>query len=322
MKKSIWRLLILVLGLSSCNKTPVELEESTGDINHLTVLIEDALWKGEVGDFIRKKFAASVEGLPQEEPIFSLVQHTDKSGDDFFCKNRNILIVEKTTENFFEIRSDDFALNQNVIYISGKNTPEILKIIEQKSDSIIKILKQSEVVETQNQIEQSRLDSKKIREKFGIDLTVSSDYSYVLDAQNFLWLRKEIQNGNANLIIYTTPLFHSEERSEIIKKITTSRDSIGAKYIKSREDEAAFMATEQAYSPYFNQVMFLGRDAFETKGTWEIKSAFMSGPFINYTIVDQASGKNIVLEAFSYSTSSKRDIMHELEAIIKSVKFQ
>lgn len=322
MKKSIWRLLILVLGLSSCNKTPVELEESTGDINHLTVLIEDALWKGEVGDFIRKKFAASVEGLPQEEPIFSLVQHTDKSGDDFFCKNRNILIVEKTTENFFEIRNDDFALNQNVIYISGKNTPEILKVIEQKSDSIIKILKESEIIETQNYLELSRLDSKKISEKFGIDLTISSNYSYVLEGQSFLWLRKEIQNGNANLIIYTTPLFHSEERSEIIKKITTSRDSIGAKYIKSREDEAAFMATEQAYSPYFNQVMFLGRDAFETKGTWEIKSAFMSGPFINYTIVDQASGKNIVLEAFSYSTSSKRDIMHELEAIIKSVKFQ
>ena len=321
MKKNIW-LLILALALNSCNKSPVELEESTGDINHLTVLIEDALWKGEVGDFIRKKFAASVEGLPQEEPVFNLIQHTDKSGDDFFCKNRNILIVEKTTENFFEIRSDDFALNQNVIYISGKNTPEILKIIEQKSDSIIKILKQSEVVETQNQIEQSRLDSKKIREKFGIDLTVSSDYSYVLDAQNFLWLRKEIQNGNANLIIYTTPLFNSVERSKVIEQITLRRDSIGAKYIKSREDETAFMATERAYSPYFNQVMFSNRDVFETKGTWEIKSAFMSGPFINYTIVDENSGKNIVLEGFSYSSSSKRDIMHELEAIIKSITFE
>lgn len=321
MKKNIWWL-VLMLSLLSCNKNPVELQESTGDINHLTVLIEDALWKGEVGDFIRKKFAVSVEGLPQEEPVFNLVQHTDKSGDDFFCRNRNILIVEKTSENFFEIRNDDFALNQNVIYISGKNTPEILKIIEQKSDSIIKILKESEIIETQNHLELSKLDTEKIREKFGIDITVSSDYSYVLEDQNFLWLRKEIQNGNANLIIYTTPLFQSEERGQIIKQITQNRDSIGVKYIKSREDESASMATEQAYSPYFKQVMFSGRDAFETKGTWEIKSAFMSGPFINYTIVDKTSGKNLVLEGFSYSSSSKRDIMHELEAIIKSVKFE
>lgn len=320
MKKSVW-LLVLVLGLCSCKKSPVELEESTGDINHLTVLIEDALWKGEVGDFIRKEFAVSVEGLPEEEPVFNLVQHTDKSGDDFFCRNRNILIVEKTTDNFFEIRHDDFALNQNVIYISGRNTPEILKIIEQHSDSIISVLKASEIIETQNYLEQSRLDTQKIREKFGIDLTISSDYNYVLEDQNFLWFRKEIQNGNANLLIYTTPLFHTEERSKTIEQITLSRDSIGAKYIKSRGDEA-FMATEQAYSPYFNQVKFFDKDAFETKGTWEIKSAFMSGPFINYTIVDKNSGKNIVLEGFSYSSSSKRDIMHELEAIIKSVKFQ
>src|SRR5690606_37462774 len=268
MKKNIW-LLILALALNSCNKSPVELEESTGDINHLTVLIEDALWKGEVGDFIRKKFAASVEGLPQEEPVFSLVQHTDKSGDDFFCKNRNILIVEKTTENFFEIRNDDFALNQNVIYISGKNTPEIMKIIEQQSDSIIKVLKTSEILEAQNLMELSSIDSQKISDKFGIDLIVSSDYNYVLEDQNFLWLRKEIQNGNANLIIYTTPLFDAEERSEVIEHITMSRDSIGAKYIKSREDEAAFMVTEQAYSPYFNQVKFSDRAAFETKRSEE-----------------------------------------------------
>jgi len=298
------------------------MEPSTGDINHLTVLIEDALWKGEAGDVIRKKFAASVEGLPQEEPVFNLVQHTDKSGDDFFCKNRNLLIVEKNTENFFEIRNDDFAQNQNVIYISGKNTPEILKIIERQSDSIIRVLKASEIAETQHHLEQSKLDTHKIKEKFAIDLIISSDYSYVLEDQNFIWLRKEIQNGNANLLLYTTPPFTDEDRGEIIEQITHNRDVIGAKYIQARGDESAFMATEQAYSPYFHQVTISGRTAFETKGTWEIKSAFMSGPFINYTITDKNSGKNFVLEGFSYSSSSKRDIMHELEAIIKSVKFQ
>lgn len=99
MKKSIW-LLILALGLFSCNKNPVELEESTGDINHLTVLIEDALWKGEVGDFIRKKFAASVEGLPQEEPVFNLIQHTDKSGDDFSVRIEISSLLRKPPKTF------------------------------------------------------------------------------------------------------------------------------------------------------------------------------------------------------------------------------
>jgi hypothetical protein len=46
----------------------------------------------------------------------------------------------------------------------------------------------------------------------------------------------------------------------------------------------------------------------------------MSGPFINYVIVDKAYSRLLVLEGFCYSPSKdKRDLMQELEAIIKSL---
>ncbi|MCU0351212.1 MAG: DUF4837 family protein, partial [Flavobacterium sp.] len=39
------------------------LKESSGRINHLSVIIDNQLWNGEVGDSIRSKFAAPVDGL-------------------------------------------------------------------------------------------------------------------------------------------------------------------------------------------------------------------------------------------------------------------
>jgi hypothetical protein len=48
----------------------------------------------------------------------------------------------------------------------------------------------------------------------------------------------------------------------------------------------------------------------------------MSGPFINYAIVDQPNHRILVIEGFCYAPSKqKRDLMFELEAIIKSTQF-
>ena len=47
----------------------------------------------------------------------------------------------------------------------------------------------------------------------------------------------------------------------------------------------------------------------------------MAGPFINYAIVDEMYNRILVIEGFCYSPSNEeRDLMLDLEAIIKSVK--
>jgi hypothetical protein len=80
------------------------------------------------------------------------------------------------------------------------------------------------------------------------------------------------------------------------------------------------MITEEGYAPYLFEMKLNGREAFETRGTWELKNDFMSGPFINYAILDRKHNRMLILEGFCYSPSKEeRDLMHELEAIIKSV---
>jgi hypothetical protein len=82
------------------------------------------------------------------------------------------------------------------------------------------------------------------------------------------------------------------------------------------------MITEDSYSPYLFHINLNGKEAYETKGTWELKNDYMSGPFINYTIIDRTNKRILVLEGFCYDPSKeKRDLMFELESIIKSVEF-
>ncbi len=68
--------------------------------------------------------------------------------------------------------------------------------------------------------------------------------------------------------------------------------------------------------------MLDNKRAYQTKGTWDLKGDFMSGSFINYAILDRKKKTFLVIEGFCYAPSTdKRDLMFELESIIKSVKF-
>ena len=59
--KKIAILTLLVVSLFSCKESSKEdvqaiLSESNGKINNVSIIIDDNLWNGEIGDSIRKKF--------------------------------------------------------------------------------------------------------------------------------------------------------------------------------------------------------------------------------------------------------------------------
>ena len=158
-----------------------------------------------------------------------------------------------------------------------------------------------------------------IRNKFKISLEVPNGYLYALQKSKFLWLKKEIISGNTSLLIYEVPINSIKNNANVITNIIRIRDSIGNLYISGTETDTP-MITEEGYSPYLFKLKLNGKETYETKGTWELKNDFMSGPFVNYAIVDKEHDRILILEGFCYSPSKKeRDLMHELESIIKSI---
>jgi len=306
----------------SCKETndKAVLSPSAGRVNTLSIIISDQLWNGEIGDSLRKKFAAPVDGLSQEEPLFTINQYPVKFLDGFRSLSRNIIIIRKEEKNYFKLVKDEFAQPQNVVHISGNSVAEILEHIEKNADKLIDLFQQTEIAETQKLISKSLLDDRKIRKKFKISLNLPSSYKYALERRNFMWLKKEILSGNTSILIYKVPFGTILKNDDITNNIIRMRDSVGALYIHSKVRNTR-MITEESYAPYFFNTILDGRRTYETKGTWELKGDFMSGSFINYAIMDKKKRKFIIIEGFCYAPSTdKRDLMHEMEAIIKSMK--
>jgi hypothetical protein len=320
MNKAHFLFLFISILLFSCAKKSDNLpRKTTGKINTISVIIDDQLWNGEVGDSIRNKFAAPVIGLPQEEPLFSINQYPIKLLEGFMTDNRTIIVVKKGEDNKFEIMKNQYASPQNVFHISGKTSTDIIKSIEKNAPKMIRLIKQMEIAESQRINSQSLLNPKIIANKFQISIKIPSAYAYVLHKSKFIWLKKEIIGGNTSLLIYEVPISSLKKNSNLISSIVKMRDSIGALYISGTEPQSN-MITEEAYAPYIFKITLDGKKTYETKGTWELKNDFMAGPFINYAIIDRNNNRILVLEGFCYAPSKeKRDLMHELESIIKSV---
>ena len=110
-------------------------------------------------------------------------------------------------------------------------------------------------------------------------------------------------------------------KRQAVNRIIQIRDSIGRIYIHGAVPKTR-MITEPAFSPYFSKTKIFNRETFETKGNWELLHESMNGPFINYAIIDKTNNRILIIEGFCYAPSKqKRDLMFELESIIKSVQF-
>lgn len=319
MSKTLFLFLLVSVLVSCQKKTDTLNQENASDINTISVIIDDQLWNSEVGDSIRNKFASPVLGLPQEEPLFTIKQFPLKLFEGFSTGSRNMIIVKKNDKNLFQIKANEFAETQNSFHISGKSTNEILFLLEKHTAEIIKRMRETEIKANQLILSDSLQNTDKIKKKFNVDLNIPIEYDYVRRRKNFIWLKKEITSGNTSILIYQIP-YNSIRDKNAVNDIVKVRDSIGKLYIHAKNNNAKMM-TEEAYFPYFSKIKWNEYDVYETKGTWEMNNDFMSGPFVNYAIKDKANNRILVLEGFCYAPSKeKRDLMFELESIIKTIR--
>ncbi len=322
-KKRRLPFLLLIISIFSvaCKDKEVADLKPKCEINSLAIAINDNLWSGEIGDSLRKKFAAPVDGLPQEEPLFTIQQIPVRLFDAYKNSNTNIILIKKEEKSGFTIVHDKYMKPQNLVVISGKTIAEIIKYMDENGDSLVSIFRETEIKRNQALIREQLVSDEKIRKRFKVALDVPSTFNYVMEKPNFIWLKKEILSGNTSILIYKVPFKTLLKNDDVVNNIITMRDKFGAKYIKGKENNSR-MITEESYAPYFDITVIDQKRAYETKGTWELKGDYMSGSFINYAILDRKKREFIVIEGFCYAPStSKRDLMMELEAIIKSVKF-
>jgi hypothetical protein len=319
--KNVLSVLLAALLLLSCGNAEDKryVPSSSGDINSIVVVADNLLWDNNVGDTIRDVLAASVEGLSKDEPQFSMSQMPTEVFSGFAKNNRTVLKIEKGKSAATQIIIDAHARPQTLVVISGQTNAEIIDQINTNAAKIINAFKTTEITERQRRTSKSLFNDTPLKEKLGLSLKFPTAYRIAKSEDDFFWIRRDIKQGNVDLLVYEIPLSSIRKNDSAVIDVIRVRDSVGKIHIEGAL-EGSYMATEPAFTPTISEAIVDNKFSFETRGIWDLKNAFMSGPFINYAIEDEVNNRYIIVEGYVFAPSiAKRDYVFELESIIKSI---
>jgi hypothetical protein len=159
-----------------------------------------------------------------------------------------------------------------------------------------------------------------VRQVAGAYLDVPGGYDRVpLDADDVVWLRKEVQGASLNIMVTKVPYRDQQQLSkEGLKEI---RNRIGREYISSTTDDT-YMRINDEDLPLFTEATELnGAFAIEGRGIWEIENDYLAGPFVSYLLNDTSSNELILVDGFVYAPGrKKRDLMSEVVQVIRTAE--
>ena len=321
MKKYIISAFILGFIILSCqNDHEKILPESNGKTHSILVIMDDNDWKSSVGDSIRKYFASEFSDLPQSEPQYTLHQADPELFTDIFKRIRDVLIIKKGDKPGVHYFKDRFARPQLIVQVEGRNNDEIKKLLYKHSQEIVDRFNKFEIEHLQQLQRKALRNNTDIEKELGISIDIPDYFALVDHQKNFFWFRRDVKNGEADILLYSVPL--KDEQDLKGNRVVYYRDSIGKKYIPGPLD-STYMKSEHNLSPSQVMTTINGKRAIETRGLWNMKNDFMGGPYVNYSIIDKKHNRMVVGEGFIYAPAiDKRDYMVQLESILRTIKLK
>ena len=111
----------------SCNnngESKIKLE-NTGNYHEIILVINDQIWEGKTGDILKEIFEKEIEGMPQSEQLFDLIQINESEFSRIFKTYENIIFFSDEIKDSYI--KNKWAKNQTVIYLSYNLQEEELK---------------------------------------------------------------------------------------------------------------------------------------------------------------------------------------------------
>ncbi len=323
--QSVCLIAIIVLLFSSCSNSPTVMRKKiTGKAGEVVVVIPKKTWESPAGSKIREVLAQPQLALPQDEPIFELIDVPPAAFKEIFKTSRNIVtakILPGLDSAKVEFKKDIWAWPQAVINIRAKSQEQFVEVFDKNSDKIAAYLIKAErdrlLMNYKNYNDKAVKNT--ILEKFGFNLNVPPGFAVTKPKDDFAWIRYETPEISQGIIVYTYP--YSSDSTFTLDYILSKRDAILKKYVDG-PTKGSYMTTEHLLAPVFNVFSFKNNYAAETRGLWKVKNDFMGGPFINMTILDASNNRIVMLDGYVYAPRyDKRNYLRQVEAMMHSLAF-
>lgn len=322
-----------------------------GPINQLVIIMDQDMWDGPVGDTLRYYYSSAYPILPQPESIFDLRHFTptDLNKELLRKELRNYFIVANLNDDTSEttqlvagdlgqekirkakeipqefnttVGKDKWAKGQLVIYQFGNSEDELMQNLKNNFPAIKKRVNKAdkEKIDASVYLDGENQSLKReVKEKFGINIRIPSDYIGAISKDNFMWMRREIPEVSSNIIISK---YSYKDQSQLTREgIKAIRDSLGRTFISSELPNTYVRVNDIDLPLFVSQTNINGNFAIEARGIWEVVNDFMGGPFISYLILNAKTNELIFIDGFVYAPGKdKRNYMQYLEHIINTTK--
>ena len=322
MQRIPWFSIIIILAITfaSCENDMIQTKIS-GKPGDLIVVVPEETWGGQVGKAMKQVLMQPQIGLPQEEPIFSVIDVPHDAFKDAFKSNRNIIYtrISPTLDSpKVEFKSDVWAWSQAVVNIFARSAEEFIDLFSNNSEKIVEYILKSE--RDRLQINNAKFSEKSIisllKNKLDIEIDIPSGYRIAKEADNFVWIRYDTPEIVQGIATYTFP--YSSDSTFTRDYLLNVRDSV-MRAVDTPDN--SYMLTEKLLVPAFQTFRVNDNYAVEIRGLWKLGNEFMGGPFISIAIHDETNNRVIVVDGFVYApTRDKRNFLRQVEAIAYSLR--
>lgn len=296
----------LLITLFSCNESSTKkiLTDSTGEQNEIILVIDDNGWEGAKGDTLRKIFQLEIDGLPQAEQFFNLVQINPSEFSRFFKTHKNIMFIGKDYKDSYT--KNKWAKNQIVMYLnSTSNEHEFKKSCVKTFNFLYR--KELENIRASYKMSHNTEARKHIKETFGINVFLPTEYYVSLKEKNIFISDFHSFNEKQDLLKYILVYdFLPDDNENIQKQIVHKIDSILKQKIKGSIEGTYVQIDKRMPITEINGLY---------RGMWTLENGFMAGPFIMKSryIEDRIV---ISLGLVFHPNENKREYVRIFEAIL------
>ena len=296
----------LLITLFSCNESSTKkiLTDSTGEQNEIILVIDDNEWEGAQGDTLRKIFQLEIDGLPQAEQFFNLVQINPSEFSRFFKTHKNIMFIGKDYKDSYT--KNKWAKNQIVMYLNSTSNEQEFKKSCVKTFNFL-YRKELENIRASYKMSHNTEARKHIKETFGINVFLPTEYYVSLKEKNIFISDFHSFNEKQDLLKYILIYdFFPDDNENIQKQIVYKIDSILKQKIKGSIEGTYVQIDKRMPIAEINGLY---------RGMWTLENGFMAGPFIMKSryIEDRIV---ISLGLVFHPNENKREYVRIFEAIL------
>ena len=340
-------LAILLIGCGETRKNIKQefMQKAMGEIGEIILVMDSTQYETQLGDAIKGVFREPMQGLPQDEPMFSMSKASPKRLNTVLKSATNMIFVmtldsktresellrgyftsqslnaiQRDTTQFFTIHKDEFAKGQVVLYLFARSEELLIRLIQERKDQLQELFESTERNRIKSRIFAQRETGleKVIAESQPFRMKVPYGWEMAKNLENFYWLRFLEADKEHDIFVYHEPY----TSSEVFDSIPRLRDRITEQFLRDPDKEDLYVTRQERpdiQAVFLENVNFNDRYAVKARGLWKYSDISGGGPYISYTIVDEKTQRLFYIEGFVYSPgTTKKNFIRELDAILST----